>query len=100
VTSSGIAAKVLSDLDWIVNRETPVVLSLLVMEDLTIALYLPILTAAPAGARLLDAFVAIAIALAVVTVAVLLFVRCASAVPWRHSSTVPAARSCCSRCSD
>ncbi len=72
VTSSGITAKVLSDLDWIGNRETSVVLSLLVMEDLAMALYLPILTAVLAGTGLLGGSVALAIA--AVSVAVVLFV--------------------------
>ncbi|BCB91763.1 hypothetical protein Psuf_090760 [Phytohabitans suffuscus] len=72
VTSSGIAAKVLSDLDWIGNRETPVVLSLLVMEDLAMALYLPILTAVLAGTGLIGGSVALAVAAG--TVAVVLFV--------------------------
>ncbi|HXF73137.1 MAG TPA: cation:proton antiporter [Actinomycetota bacterium] len=49
VSSSGIAAKLLGDLGWIGNRETPLVLSLLVIEDLAMALYLPILGAALAG---------------------------------------------------
>lgn len=67
-TSSGITAKVLSDLGWIGNRETPVVLSLLVFEDLTMALYLPILTALLAGVSLVSGAVTVAIALATVTV--------------------------------
>jgi CPA2 family monovalent cation:H+ antiporter-2 len=72
VTSSGIAAKVLNDLGWLANRETPVVLSLLVMEDLTMALYLPILTAVLAGTGLLGGSITLAIAAG--TVAVVLFV--------------------------
>jgi hypothetical protein len=72
VTSSGIAAKLLSDLDWIGNRETPVVLSLLVMEDLAMALYLPILTAVLAGTGLLGGTFALVVA--AVAVAVVLFV--------------------------
>jgi CPA2 family monovalent cation:H+ antiporter-2 len=72
VTSSGIAAKVISDLDWLGNRETPTVLSLLVMEDLVMALYLPILTAVLAGTGLFGG--ALALAIAAVTVAVVLFV--------------------------
>ncbi|MEJ3746993.1 cation:proton antiporter [Actinomycetes bacterium KLBMP 9797] len=72
VTSSGITAKLLGDLDWIGNRETPVVLSLLVMEDLAMALYLPILTAVLAGSGLLGGSVALAVA--AVAVAVVLFV--------------------------
>jgi CPA2 family monovalent cation:H+ antiporter-2 len=42
VSSSGIVAKVLSDQGWTGNRETPMVLSTLVTEDLVMALYLPI----------------------------------------------------------
>ena len=53
VTSSGITAKVMGDLGWLGNREAPTVLSLLVFEDLTMAIYLPILTALLAGADLL-----------------------------------------------
>lgn len=50
VSSSGIVAKVLSDQGWTGNRETPVVLSTLVIEDLVMALYLPIATALLVGA--------------------------------------------------
>ncbi len=49
VSSSGITAKLLSDLGRLGNRETPVVLSLLVIEDLSMAVYLPLLTALLAG---------------------------------------------------
>jgi CPA2 family monovalent cation:H+ antiporter-2 len=74
-TSSGITAKVLSDLGWIGNRETPVVLSLLVFEDLTMALYLPILTALLAGLTLFSGAVTVAIALATVSVVLLVALR-------------------------
>jgi CPA2 family monovalent cation:H+ antiporter-2 len=74
-TSSGITAKVLSDLGWVGNRETPVVLSLLVFEDLTMALYLPILTALLSGLSLLSGAVAVAIALATVTVVLVVALR-------------------------
>lgn len=50
VSSSGIIAKVLSDQGWTGNRETPVVLSTLVIEDLVMALYLPVATALLVGA--------------------------------------------------
>jgi monovalent cation:H+ antiporter-2, CPA2 family len=43
VSSSGIIAKVLHDFGRIGNRETPLILSILVMEDLVMAVYLPIL---------------------------------------------------------
>ncbi|MFF4777867.1 MULTISPECIES: cation:proton antiporter [Microtetraspora] len=74
-TSSGITAKVLSDLGWIGNRETPVVLSLLVFEDLTMALYLPILTAVLAGVGFIGGAVTVAIALATVSVVLLVALR-------------------------
>jgi CPA2 family monovalent cation:H+ antiporter-2 len=49
VSSSGVIAKTLADLGRLGNRETPTVLSVLVIEDLAMALYLPILTALLAG---------------------------------------------------
>ena len=42
VSSSGIVARTLSDHAWTGNRETPMVLSILVIEDLVMALYLPV----------------------------------------------------------
>jgi CPA2 family monovalent cation:H+ antiporter-2 len=75
ISSSGIVAKVLGDLGRLGNRETPVVLSILVFEDLAMAVYLPILTAVLAGATLLGGLTAIGISLAVVTVVLLLALR-------------------------
>lgn len=49
VSSSGIIAKVLSDQGWTGNRETPVVLSTVVIEDLVMALYLPVVGALLVG---------------------------------------------------
>lgn len=49
VSSSGIVAKVVSDLDRLGNRETPAILNLLVIEDLAMALYLPIAAALVIG---------------------------------------------------
>src|SRR3954471_19100201 len=45
ISSSGVVAKVLNDLGRLGNRETPSVLSILVMEDLTMAVYLPLVAA-------------------------------------------------------
>ncbi|MGF1648466.1 MAG: cation:proton antiporter [Kineosporiaceae bacterium] len=50
ISSSGIIAKALQDLGRLGNRETPAVLGVLVLEDLAMAVYLPILTVALAGA--------------------------------------------------
>ncbi len=68
VTSSGITAKVLADLNWLGNREVPIVLSLLVFEDLTMAMYLPILTAMLAGVSFAAGMTTLAIAGATITV--------------------------------
>jgi monovalent cation:H+ antiporter-2, CPA2 family len=43
VSSSGVVAKLLHDLGRVGNRETPLVLSILVIEDLAMAVYLPML---------------------------------------------------------
>ncbi|GAA1512212.1 cation:proton antiporter [Dactylosporangium maewongense] len=75
VTSSGITAKILSDLGWLGNRETPVVLSLLVFEDLMMALYLPILTALLAGVGLLGGTATLAIAAATISAILLVALR-------------------------
>jgi CPA2 family monovalent cation:H+ antiporter-2 len=44
ISSSGIAARTLDDLGWTGNRETPLVLAVLVMEDLVMAGFLPLTT--------------------------------------------------------
>ncbi|MFG2043757.1 cation:proton antiporter [Dactylosporangium sp. NPDC048998] len=75
VTSSGITAKVLADLQWLGNREVPVVLSLLVFEDLTMAVYLPILTALLAGVGLVAGLTTLAIAAATITVILVIALR-------------------------
>ncbi|WP_433607060.1 cation:proton antiporter [Dactylosporangium sp. CA-139114] len=75
VTSSGITAKVLKDLNWLGNREVPVVLSLLVFEDLTMAVYLPILTALLAGVGLVAGLTTLAIAAGTITVILVIALR-------------------------
>jgi monovalent cation:H+ antiporter-2, CPA2 family len=75
ISSSGIIAKVLGDLGRLGNRETPVILSILVFEDLAMAVYLPILTAVLAGATLLGGLSAIGISLLVVTLVLVLALK-------------------------
>jgi CPA2 family monovalent cation:H+ antiporter-2 len=75
ISSSGIAAKVITDLGRIGNRETPVVLSILVFEDLAMAIYLPILTATLAGVTLLMGLQTVGISLAVVTLVLVVALR-------------------------
>ncbi len=64
VSSSGIVAKVLQDTGRLGNRETPSVLSILVLEDLGMAVYLPVLTALLAAATFRSLAVSVAIAVA------------------------------------
>ena len=56
----------LQDLGRLANRETPVVLSILVIEDLAMAFYLPILTAVLIGLNPGAAVVTVVLALAAV----------------------------------
>jgi monovalent cation:H+ antiporter-2, CPA2 family len=75
ISSSGIIAKVLGDLGRLGNRETPVVLSILVFEDLVMALYLPILTAVLIGVTLVGALSAVGISVAVLAVVLVVALR-------------------------
>jgi CPA2 family monovalent cation:H+ antiporter-2 len=75
ISSSGIVAKVLTDLGRLGNRETPVVLSILVLEDLTMAVYLPILTAVLAGVSFLGGLKALSIALLAITIVLVVALR-------------------------
>ncbi|WP_369369177.1 cation:proton antiporter (plasmid) [Streptomyces sp. CG4] len=75
VSSSGVIAKVLGDLGRLGNRESPVILGILVLEDLAMALYLPILTALLAGSGWLTGGLTLGIALAAVGTVLLVAVR-------------------------
>ena len=68
VSSSGIVAKVLDDLGRLANRETPSILNLLVIEDLAMAVYLPVAAALVAGRSVGETAGTVAVALAAVTV--------------------------------
>lgn len=70
ISSSGLVSKLLNDLDRMGNRETPTVLSLLVLEDLVMAVYLPVVGVLLAGAALLTGVISVAVA--VVAVAAIL----------------------------
>ena len=75
VSSSGIVAKVLRDLDRVGNRETPAVLNLLVIEDLAMAAFLPVAAALATGRDLVDTVVTVAIAFLAVAVILLVALR-------------------------
>ncbi|HEV3363104.1 MAG TPA: cation:proton antiporter [Acidimicrobiia bacterium] len=68
VSSSGIVAKVLSDLDRLANRETPSILNLLVIEDLAMAVYLPVAAALVVGRGLSETVATVAVAVGAVVV--------------------------------
>lgn len=91
VTSSGVVAKLLRDLGRVGNRETPVVLSVLVIEDLAMAFYLPILTALLVGMDLGAGLATVLIALASVLVILYLALRHGAVVSrlvWSRSAEV------------
>lgn len=73
ISSSGIVAKVLADLGRLGNRETPSVLSILVLEDVAMAVYLPLLGVVLVGGGLVagtaGAVLALVIVIAVLWVA-------------------------------
>jgi CPA2 family monovalent cation:H+ antiporter-2 len=75
VSSSGVIAKMLGDLGRLGNRETPAVLGVLVMEDLMMALYLPLLTALLAGGTTGSILLAVTVAVITVTVVIVLATR-------------------------
>lgn len=68
VSSSGVIAKVLRDLKRLGNRETPTILSILVLEDLAMAFYLPVLSALVLGAGIVAGATALVVAVLVVLV--------------------------------
>jgi CPA2 family monovalent cation:H+ antiporter-2 len=72
ISSSGIIAKVLTELGRLNNPETPTIISILVIEDLAMALYLPLVAVLLIGLGFADALISILIALA--TVGIVLFI--------------------------
>ena len=84
ISSSGIVAKLVADLDRIGNHETSVILSILVIEDLAMVLYLPIVSGVLFGGSLLSTTVTVCVSLLVVV-----GVLGAGLLLWR-----PAERSC------
>lgn len=75
VSSSGVIAKLLRDLGRLSNRETPSILAVLVIEDLAMAFYLPVLSAIVVGVSLLQGVVSVATAVAVVSLILFIALR-------------------------
>jgi monovalent cation:H+ antiporter-2, CPA2 family len=71
ISSSGIVARLLSDLKRTGFRETPAVLSVLVLEDIAMAVFLPLLVVVLAGGTALAAALAVGAALGVVLMVLL-----------------------------
>ena len=89
ISSSGVIAKVVGDLGRLGNRETPIVLGILVLEDLSMAVYLPILTALLAGVGLAGGSVTLLISLGTVTVVLFVALRYGRVISRAVSSDNP-----------
>lgn len=75
ISSSGVISKVLADLGRLGFRETPSVLNLLVVEDLAMAIYLPVVAALIVGGTVTETLTSVGIALLVVTVILVIALR-------------------------
>lgn len=75
ISSSGIIAKVLAELRRMQNRETPLVLSVLVLEDLVMAAYLPLVGVLLLGGGLTRIAAQVAVAIAMVLVVLIVAIR-------------------------
>ncbi|WP_067705650.1 cation:proton antiporter [Actinoplanes awajinensis] len=69
VSSSGIVSRLLADLRQLGNRETPAVLSVLVIEDFAMAVYLPLLAVLGSGGTWWQALIGVTVAVTAVAVA-------------------------------
>ena len=72
ISSSGVIAKVLGELRRMNNPETPSIISILVLEDLVMAVYLPLVAVLLIGQGFASAVISISVAL--VTVGIVLFI--------------------------
>lgn len=72
ISSSGVIAKVLAELGRMDNPETPSIISILVLEDLVMAVYLPLIAVLLIGQGFVSALISISIAL--ITVGLVLFI--------------------------
>lgn len=75
ISSSGIIAKVLAELDRLKNPETPSVLAVLVLEDLAMAVYLPLVAVLLRQGDPVSLVISISIAIATVTLVLFVAVR-------------------------
>ena len=66
VSSSGVVVRLLGDLKRMTNRETPTIVSVLVLEDLAMAFYLPVLSAIAVGGGVLEGAISVGVAIGMV----------------------------------
>ena len=78
ISSSGIIARLLGDMKRLANRETPSVLSVLVLEDFAMAAYLPLLAVLASGGGWLRALLGVAVAVGALVAAFAVSIR------WGH----------------
>jgi len=75
ISSSGVIAKILAELGRLNNRETPTIISILVFEDLAMAIYLPLVAVLLIGQGISQAIVSVLVALVAVGVVLFIAVR-------------------------
>jgi CPA2 family monovalent cation:H+ antiporter-2 len=75
ISSSGVIAKLVGDLGRIGNRETPHILTVLVFEDLVMAVYLPVVSVLLIGSSMAHGLRDVSIALAVVLTILIVLTR-------------------------
>jgi CPA2 family monovalent cation:H+ antiporter-2 len=75
ITSSGIVARVLAELGRLNYPETPTILSILVLEDLAMAVFLPVVAALLIGEGVLAGTISVTVALITVGIVLLIALR-------------------------
>ena len=75
ISSSGVIAKVLSELKRLDNPETPTVLSILILEDLAMAVYLPLVGVSLLGGGPVKVVTSVSVAVAVVILVLFLALK-------------------------
>jgi CPA2 family monovalent cation:H+ antiporter-2 len=80
ISSSGVIARTLDDLGWMGNRETPLVLAILVIEDLAMAAFLPLGTVLLVGGGTWRVAVSVGVATVVVVMVLAVAARYGQAI--------------------
>jgi CPA2 family monovalent cation:H+ antiporter-2 len=75
ISSSGVIAKVLAELRRLENPETPTVLAILVLEDLAMAVYLPIVAVLLVGGTATKIALSVSVAIAAVLLVLVIAIR-------------------------